>query len=55
MDHATMTMTSSGRFVIHRLALAMDNICTKFEISSSTRQEDRKHNAASRKWCIWGS
>jgi len=40
--HAMLTTPLSGVFVIHRLGLAMVNLCTKFEVNISTHYEDMK-------------
>jgi len=37
-------------YTIHRLAIATDNLPTKFEVSVSTHYEDMKDDTKCRKW-----
>jgi len=48
MGHVTLTTAISGWFVIHRLGLAMINLCAKFKVCVSAHYEDRKGDAKSR-------
>ena len=46
----TMTTSLSRMIFFGRLALVMDNLCTKFEVSIYTHYEDMKEGAKCRKW-----
>jgi len=45
-----LTTPLSGMPSIHRLAIATDNLPTKFEIAISTHYEDMKDDTKCRKW-----
>ena len=50
-----LTTPLSGCLTIHGLAIATDNLPTKFEVSISTHYEDMKGDTKCRKWVVWGS
>jgi len=50
MVHVTQTHPFQGCLTIHGLAIATDNLPTKFEVSISTQYEDMKDNTKCRKW-----
>jgi len=47
-----VTTAISGRFVIHRLALASLNLYTKYEVSMFTYYEDMKGDEKCKNWGV---
>ena len=50
MVHVTLPRPFQGCLSIHGLAIATDNLPTKFEVSISTHYEDMKDDTKCREW-----
>jgi len=52
MVHVTYPRPFQGCLTIHGLAIATNNLPTKFEVSDSTNYEDMKDGTKYRKWGV---